>query len=82
MVARLSNPIIPYPTGRFPFSYRYLAIPRRGMPGYFHDVPTGQKHLTPVHEFGATSLRAAGFDDKDSDSTEFAEVLLDEACGL
>jgi hypothetical protein len=52
------------------------------MPGYFHDVPTGQKHLTPVHEFGATSLRAAGFDDKDSDSTEFAEVLLDEACGL
>jgi hypothetical protein len=28
------------------------------------------------------SLRVAGFEDEDSDSTELAEVLPDEACGL
>ena len=55
MVARLSDPIIPYPTGRFPF---FAPIPGNKLPGYFHNVPTGQRHLTPVHEFEATSGRA------------------------
>jgi hypothetical protein len=42
----------------------------RGMPGYDHSVPPGQRHLTPVHEFGARSLRVAGFeDDDDEDET-------------
>jgi hypothetical protein len=76
MVARLSDPIIPYPTGRFPF---FAPIPGNKLPGYFRNVPTGQRLLTPVHEFEATSLRSPEFDDEDSGSTELAEVLSDVA---
>src|SRR6266446_1008943 len=50
MVARLSDQIIPYPTGRFRFSHRYQAI---NCLATF--VTTGQRQLTPVHEFDSTS---------------------------
>ena len=48
------------------------------MPGYDHSVPSGQRLSTPAHEFGATSPNGA-IEDEDSDSTELAEVLPDEA---
>ena len=40
------------PTGRLPV---FAPIPGNKLPGYFHNVPTGQRHLTPVHEFDSTS---------------------------
>src|SRR5260221_14458503 len=52
MVARLSDPIIPYPYGTVPV---FAPIPGNKLPGYFHNVPTGQRHLTPVHEFDSAS---------------------------
>jgi hypothetical protein len=58
------------------------------LPGYHHSVPSEQQTATTRPHFDSTSLRAAVFefkdkdDDEDSDSTELAEVLPDEACGL
>jgi hypothetical protein len=55
------------PSGTVPV---FAPIPGNKLPGYFHNVPTGQRHLTPVCEIEATSppLRAAGFEDDDEDS--------------
>src|SRR5260221_4112798 len=39
IVARLSDPIIPCPTGRFAF---FARIPGNKLPGYYHPVPTGR----------------------------------------
>jgi hypothetical protein len=80
-----SGPNHTVPSGTVPL---FAPIPGNKLPGlrraqssrYFHNVPTGQRHLTPVHEFDSKSLRAAGFED--SDSTELAEVLSDEAQAL
>jgi hypothetical protein len=69
MVARLSDPIIPYPTGRFPFSHLYQAINCLATIG----KSLRDKRLTAVHEIEAISLRLAGFEH--SGSTELAEVL-------
>jgi hypothetical protein len=54
------NHTVPYGTVRV-----FAPIPGNKLPGYFHNVPTGQRHLTHVHEFGATSLRVARFEDED-----------------
>src|SRR5258707_9256389 len=62
MVARLSDPIIPYPYGTVPV---FAPIPGNKLPGYFHNVPTGQRHLTPIHKFGATSRVGPTFEDED-----------------
>ena len=35
----------------------FAPIPGNKLPGYFHNVPTGQRLLTPAHEFEATSER-------------------------
>jgi hypothetical protein len=79
------------PSGTVPV---FAPIPGNKLPGYFHNVPTGQRHLPPVHQSGAKSLRVAGFEDNegDSGSTELAdlssialpkeEVLPDQASGL
>jgi hypothetical protein len=40
------------PSGTVP---AFALIPGNKLPGYFHNVPTGQRHLTPFHEFGSTS---------------------------
>jgi hypothetical protein len=53
------NHTVPY--GTVPV---FAPKPGNKLPGYFHNVPTGQRHLTPVHEFGATSLRVARFEDQ------------------
>jgi hypothetical protein len=50
------------PSGTVPL---FAPIPGNKLPGYFHNVPTGQRHLTPVHEFDCTSPRVAGFEDED-----------------
>jgi|ERR1700722_3378396 len=42
----------------------FAPVPGNELPGYFHNVPTGQRHLTPVHEFVAASDALA--DDEDS----------------
>jgi hypothetical protein len=52
VVARLSDPTHTVPYGTVPV---FARIPGNKLPGHFHNVPTGQRHLTPVHEFGATS---------------------------
>src|SRR5260370_5329884 len=39
--------------------------PGNKLPGYDHSVPSGQRLSTPVHEFDATTLRAAGLEDDD-----------------
>src|SRR5258707_8885317 len=44
------NHTVPY--GTVPV---FARIPGNKLPGYLHNVPTGQRHLTPVHEFGARS---------------------------
>jgi hypothetical protein len=56
------------PSGTVPV---FAPIPGNKLPGYFHNVPTGQRHLTPVHEFNSTSLPRPPFED--SGSTELAE---------
>ena len=38
IVARQSDPITPYPTGRIPF----CSLPGNKLPGYFHTVPPGR----------------------------------------
>jgi hypothetical protein len=53
------NHTVPY--GTVPV---FAPKPGNKLPGYFHNVPTGQRHLTPVHEFGATLLRVARFEDQ------------------
>jgi hypothetical protein len=68
--AKRAAPIGPnhtVPSGTVPV---FAPIPGNKLPGYFHNVPTGQRHLTPVCEIEATSppLRAAGFEDDDEDS--------------
>jgi hypothetical protein len=55
-----SNHTVPYGTVTV-----FAPIPGNKLPGYFHNVPTGQRHLTPVHEFGATSIRPIEDDDED-----------------
>ena len=52
------NHTVPY--GTVPV---FAPIPGNKLPGYFHYVPTGPRHLTPVHEFGARSPNP--FDDED-----------------
>jgi hypothetical protein len=50
-------------------------VPGNKLPGYFHNVPSGQGHLTPVHEFGATST----IEDQDSlpvGLTSYSDVIL------
>ncbi len=51
IVTRLSDPIIPYPTGRFPFSHGYQAINCLATIG----KSLRDNRLTAVHEIGATS---------------------------
>jgi hypothetical protein len=61
----LLDPIIPFPTGRNFF----VLTTRHFVPGYLHNVPTGQRHFTTVHIFEATSLRVAGFEDEDESAS-------------
>ena len=44
------NHTVPY--GTVPV---FAPIPGNKLPGYFRNVPTGQRQLTPVHEFDSTS---------------------------
>jgi hypothetical protein len=44
------NHTVPYGTGSV-----FAPIPGNKLPGYFHNVPTGQRHLALVREFDSTS---------------------------
>ena len=43
----------------------FVHFPGNKLPGYDHVVPPGQRLSTPVHKFGARSLRWHGIEDED-----------------
>jgi len=50
-----STPIGPNHTVPYGTVPVFARIPGNKLPGYFHSVPTGQRHLIPVLESGARS---------------------------
>jgi hypothetical protein len=63
MVARLSDPIIPYPTGRFPFSHGYQAINCLATIG----KSLRDKKLKAVRKIEATPTQPQRFEDEDDE---------------
>ncbi len=64
------NHTVPY--GTVPV---FAPIPGNKLPGYFHNVPTGQRHLTPVHTFGATSECGSIARSPNGFASEFSSTL-------
>jgi hypothetical protein len=64
--------IIPFPTGRVLCVAHSRQSRGRGMPGYDHSVPPGQRLSTPVHEFDARLLQTERrrFEDEDDDDED------------
>src|SRR5258708_8604291 len=56
IVARLSDPIIPCPTGRFAF---FARIPGNKLPGYYHPVPTGRPGRAGARPYRALQASSA-----------------------
>jgi len=71
MVARLSDPIIPYPTGRFPFSHGYQAINCLATIG----KSLRDKRLTAVRKIEATPIQIFEHEDEDEHEDDVYDPL-------